>query len=340
VLLKTNLIPELNPALGLALGLSIESDGNVYLGCQNGTTEYNSAGKCVEPIQPITTPEECALISAGTGLSVALDSTGDIFVSDATSLAVLEYGPGEKHLLIPNPSLEVGAFATFPIGLAINDTSHILYVAENEGVVKVFKFLDVKPVIVKTEEAKQISGPVEALNGKVNPGGQEPAEYYFEYGTSPCLPETCGTVATEPSQVPLNGDEEIPVSVRLDNLAPNTTYHYRIVGVNEESGVEYGGEQTFTTGGPAPSPPAPAPEGAAPESKTPASSTAYPLLTGIKPVPMPPVPIKKKLTRAQQLAKALATCNRKPKKQRAGCKRQARKKYGPVTKGVAKKRRK
>jgi hypothetical protein len=45
----------------------------------------------------------------------------------------------------------------------------------------------------------------------------------------------------------------------------------------------------------------------------------------------------KPLTRAQKLTKALAACNKQPKKKRAACKRQARRKYQPVSKGKAKK---
>ena len=49
-------------------------------------------------------------------------------------------------------------------------------------------------------------------------------------------------------------------------------------------------------------------------------------------VPFGKVP-PKPLTRAQKLAKALKACQKKPKKRRAGCQRQARRAYGPVHKG-------
>ncbi|HEY3960356.1 MAG TPA: SMP-30/gluconolactonase/LRE family protein [Solirubrobacteraceae bacterium] len=312
--------------------LTVDAEGNIYVAGESGTVEYTSAGICVSA---------CTPIDPSFDLGVALDSANNLFIATLGPSTVKKYGPGEVRRVIANPVLErEGTFANEPFALAVDNTTHELYVTEFEGAVKVFRFLEAKPVIVKTEPATQVNGPVEALNGKVNPDGQEPAEYYFEYGTSPCLAETCGTVAMEPGQFRLTGDEEIPVSVRLENLAPNTTYHYRIVGVNEESGVEYGEEQTFTTGGPASSPPARAPEGSAPVSGTPASSPVYPLLTNIVPVPPPKEVVPDTLTRAQHLAKALAACNRKPKKQRAACKRQARRKYGPVTKGVAKKHRK
>jgi streptogramin lyase len=323
--LKENLIT----GFTVPFGLAIDGDGNIYVAGVSGTIEYKANGECFET---------CGQIDPNFDTGVAVDSAGNIFVS-LNAGTVMEYGPGPGHPAIENLELERGGvFQGHPTYLAVNNTNHDLYVAENPGSVRVFKFVAFTPVTVRTDPATQISGPVEALRGTVNPGGQEPAEYYFEYGLSPCLPETCGTVATEPSQVPLTGDEEIPVSVRLDNLAPNTTYHYRIVGVNQESGLEYGEEQTFTTGSPIPPPPAPPSEGSAPTSSAPANSPIYPLLTSIVPVPLPKVHVPP-ITRAQHLAKALAACNRKPKRQRAACRRQARRTYGSATKGVAKKKR-
>jgi streptogramin lyase len=331
---------ELIKGLSSPLGLAVDAAGNIYVAEASGTVEYNPAGAC---FKTGVNPGECQPIVTDESQGVAVDPAGNVFLSDFITNTVKEYGPAPENQRIENIELErAGAFTEFPRGLAINDTNQTLYVVERGAVVKVFRFLNVKPVVVKTEPATQVSGPVEALNGTVNPGGQEPAEYYFEYGTEPCdtVAETCGTVAVEPSEVPFVGNEAVPVSVRLENLAPNTKYHAWIVGVNEESGVSHGEELTFTTGRPPPSPPEPPSEGSAPESGTPASSPVFPLLTSIAPVPLPKVPPVPTLTRAQRLAKALAACNRKPKRQRAACKRQARRRYGSVTKGLPKRRRK
>jgi hypothetical protein len=329
-LLNTELISVSDPE-----NLAVDPAGNVYVGTGSyGTTEYimskyTIAGKCANA-------GECEQVSPGDNTGIALDPAGDVFVSNGT--VVHEYGPAPGHIPIENPHLE-GLLG--PSSLAVNDTTDNLYIADGTKV-EVFQSFAFTPVIVKTEEPTPISGTAESLNGKVNPNGKEPAEYYFEYGTAPCntAAGTCGTVASEQSEVPLNGDEAIAVSAHVEGLAPNTTYHEWVIGVNEESGIEHGEEQTFTTGEPTPPPPPPPSEGSAPVSSPPASSPVYPLLTSIVPVPGPKEVVKKTLTRAQRLAKALSACNHKGKKQRAACKRQARKKYGPVTKSVAKKRRK
>jgi hypothetical protein len=327
------------------IALAIDGDGNIYVASVMGTFEYALAGTCAEP-EPGVTPESCKPINSQLDFGVAADSAGDVFVSEYEIGTVGEYGPGPGRTSIKNVELE-NAFGG-PYGLAIDNASQTLYVAEEGGRrdVNVFKFVEAKQAVVQTEPAAPVNGESgslnESLNGTVNPGGVEPAEYYFEYGTAPCdvAAGTCGAVATEQGQLPLVGEATIPVSVRLEGLAPNTTYHYWAVAVNEEAGVSHGEERTFTTGSPTPPPAGPPSEGSAPTSSTPTSSPIYPLLTSIVPVPGPKPVVKKTLTRAQLLTKALATCNRKPRKQRAACKRQARRKYGPVSKGVAKKRRK
>jgi hypothetical protein len=43
-------------------------------------------------------------------------------------------------------------------------------------------------------------------------------------------------------------------------------------------------------------------------------------------------PRAKPLTRAQKLAKTLKACGEKPKRKRAACRQQARKRYGPIHK--------
>ena len=112
----------------------------------------------------------------------------------------------------------------------------------------------------------------------------------------------------------------------MQNLQPATTYHYRIEASNLD-GTEYGTDQSFTTPG-IPSPLSQPPT--APLIATP--TIAFPTEPGKATTTV------KALTRAQKLAKALKTCEGKPKKQRASCIKKADKQYGPTTKKKSKKK--
>jgi hypothetical protein len=77
------------------------------------------------------------------------------------------------------------------------------------------------------------------LNAVVSPGVLD-ATVSFQYGT------TTNYVSTTPGQVIAAGLTQIPVSAALTGLAPNTTYHFRVV-VTDSSGTVNGADQTFTT---------------------------------------------------------------------------------------------
>jgi hypothetical protein len=87
------------------------------------------------------------------------------------------------------------------------------------------------------------------LEGTVNPGGVEVEACRFEYGpttkygtSAPCTPSAAelgeGTEA-----------EEVSAEAELEELKPNTAYHYRVVASNL-GGTSKGEDRTFTTGPP------------------------------------------------------------------------------------------
>jgi hypothetical protein len=96
------------------------------------------------------------------------------------------------------------------------------------------------------------TGPVQnlhptsaSLTGSLSPKGFD-AHYYFQWGlsttygsTSPAPP---GTDAGE-------GAGAVAAITGLSGLAPNTTYHYRLIGTNS-FGTTFGSDQQFTTSGP------------------------------------------------------------------------------------------
>jgi uncharacterized repeat protein (TIGR01451 family) len=102
----------------------------------------------------------------------------------------------------------------------------------------------------RTEPASAVRPFAATLHGVVNPMGEDGTNYYFEYGRTAeygrSIPSSAG--------VPLGAadTEEHAVAQTPIDLAPNETYHYRVVAVSP-AGWATGADQTFTT--------APAPEG-------------------------------------------------------------------------------
>ena len=96
------------------------------------------------------------------------------------------------------------------------------------------------------------------------------------------------------------------ITVAVQDLAPGTTYHYRLSASNA-AGTSYGQDTTFTTAGvlsPIAQPLTP------PLLATP--DIAFPEETGTAAKPKP-----KALTRAQKFARALKACNKDKNEQQA-----------------------
>jgi len=100
------------------------------------------------------------------------------------------------------------------------------------------------PTPTATTGAAQVTGGSALVSGSVNPNGLA-TSYYFEFGTTAnygqqTAPQSAGA-----------GTGAVSVSATLSGLATATTYHYRLVAVGPNSAVSIGGDQTFTTAGPA-----------------------------------------------------------------------------------------
>jgi hypothetical protein len=98
---------------------------------------------------------------------------------------------------------------------------------------------------VSTGAAIAITSTSATLDGTVNPEG-EATSYYFQYGTTTSYGSQTATASAGAASANVN------VSAPLASLAPNTTYHYRLVATNP-SGTTLGSDVSFRT----PKPPAP-----------------------------------------------------------------------------------
>lgn len=210
-------------------------------------------------------------------------------------------------------------------GLLPGTTYHYALVASNEvgetvGADGSFTTGAPIPPLVSTGAASGVSLDAASISASIDTQGLQ-TTYGFEIGTEAGVygPATgLGTLGAGVSET---------VVLELQNLAPGTTYHYRVTASNADGTTSYGIDRSFTTPGfPAQlALPATAPLIAAPAIAFPTET-----VSGTPPVP-------KALTRAQKLAKALKACKAKPKKQRAGCKKQAEKQYVVNTNAKGKK---
>lgn len=91
-----------------------------------------------------------------------------------------------------------------------------------------------------TDAAGGITSAGATLNGTVNANNAS-TTVTFEYG----LTTGYGSTVTA-DQSPISGNGDTPVSKTITGLEPNTTYHYRVKGVNA-GGTTYGLDGTFTT---------------------------------------------------------------------------------------------
>ncbi len=117
--------------------------------------------------------------------------------------------------------------------------------------------------VASTSNATAISSTSAMLNGTVNPEGQA-TSYYFEYGTTTSYGSQTATGDAG------SGTANIGVSAQIAALAPDTTYHYRVVATNA-SGTTLGSDVSFKT----PKPPVPAVTTGQPQSVTQTSVTLH-----------------------------------------------------------------
>ncbi len=185
---------------------------------------------------------------------------------------------------------------------------------ENIGQVSSFTTAGASQVQAQVGSAGAVGATSAIVSGSVNPAGQ-PATYSFELAIYNGAQTQYGVV----SSGPVTGIEPVPESLPLSGLQPATTYAYRI-SVRYGDGSIAGSSAAsppalFTTEGLAVVLPSPSPLAmlATPDIAFPKES--------VQATP-------KKLTRAQQLARAFKACGKRVKSKRAFCERKARRKFG------------
>lgn len=252
-----------------------EEVGAIVRGLTPNTTYHfrvvasNSFGTVEGADQTFTTKEE-PLVESGTPAAVGyndatLNGTIDPRETELNYFfeygATTSYGEHTNEVTAGSGTNEMQETATVG-GLAEGATYHFRVVAidpnvpNREGVIYGADRTFTTPVqpIVQTSAATSVGAAGAALNGTIDPHGEE-VKYFFEYGLT-----TAYGSSTAEANLGVGG-ADVVASQPIVALSPSTTYHYRLVAVYD-SVKTYGGDMTF-------------------------ASASAPLLEPIKPTPFP-----------------------------------------------------
>jgi len=128
-------------------------------------------------------------------------------------------------------------------GLTPGTTYHYTFVASNEagsvtGPDETFTTAAPTPPGVSTGGASNVALTTATVSGTIEPGGLE-TSYELDFGTDPSY----GTSIYGEAGA---GTGEVEIAVPLQDLAPETTYHYRLVAINSDGKID-GADETFAT---------------------------------------------------------------------------------------------
>jgi|GEM_PF-171573 len=196
--------------------------------------------------------------SASTDAASSITTTGALLngtvnANDLSTTVTFEYGETTAYGRVGNafPDVVTGnsntAVSLNLTSLTSNKTYHYRVVAQSAGGTVYgtdMSFTTPATPTVSTNTATAVTTTGATLNGTVN-ANNDSSTVTFEYGTT----TSYGTTVTA-DQSPVTGANNNAVSKSITGLTPNTTYHYRVVGVNS-SGTSHGTDNTFFTSAPA-----------------------------------------------------------------------------------------
>jgi virginiamycin B lyase len=243
---------ELTESRGLAVDASGGSaDGNLY--ATSGSAKVEVYGPAV-PVPDVSTTPATAITGTGATLNGSVDPSGA-----AIEECNFEYGTTTSYDQTVPCAESAGSIGSgdspVPVhadvsGLNGGSTYHFRLVASgvNGTVFGLDQAFTVKGPRLIEQSVSDISDTAAVFKALINPGG-DPTGYVFQYVTAA---QFAINGYAEAAQVPPNGEaigsgvDDVEVVQPVSGLAPDTTYHFRVVASNSFGSAE-GTDHIFTT---------------------------------------------------------------------------------------------
>jgi sugar lactone lactonase YvrE len=210
-------------------GMAVDSVGDVYVLCGASVEKFSPIGTLIGVLP------HPAIVNA-----VAVDQVTDHVFEATEATRVHEFNAAGAEVSVSKP---LGVLEGFAGGIAVSAATDELYMS-NIASQKVYHWGTLITIPdVETHEATAVEPGAVTFNGVVNPDEIEVTACEYEYGETTAYGKT-----VKCSSEPGAGSAEVEVSARVEELEPDTTYHFRLVAKNDE-GKNAGEDRTVTTTG-------------------------------------------------------------------------------------------
>ena len=236
--------------------LAIDSAGNFYTGFAFGPVrKYSPNGALLYMLDSGWTKEIAIDYSND---DVFIDHGGEISHFDSKGALLDTFGTADPEHSYLGLGTEEQQFAFRSGGIAVNSTTHDLYVSNQRDYggkmrVEIFEPGEAKTVPTVVAESPDLTVDEATLRGTVDPaGGGDTTECYFEWGPpgeagSPSYTET---VPCSPAG-PFSGSGPNPVTATITGLTKGQAYNYRLVSANGNGILARSNDIAFQPQGPA-----------------------------------------------------------------------------------------
>ena len=220
---------------------AVNSNGDVYVPAGSDVDIFGPAG-----VEPTVTYKAVSSPSATEGtLNATIDpqGAGEVTECEFEYGTNTSYGSGKLPCQPATHFTGTTAVSADLSSLTSETTYHYRVVVHNVNGVRYGEDQTYTPhhvVGLETEAATDLTESGAVFNASVVGTGEE-THYHFEWGRTSAYGNATATATVTPGR----GSKE-SLSVQQDELAPYSTYHYRVVAT-DGAGTSYGEDQMFTT---------------------------------------------------------------------------------------------